>query len=163
MLPQAFIVHQVERKRVRVKIPHRKGDASFFAGLSDSLKKFQGGVVSTVNPLTGSVLVTGDPLDLTELAEFAESEKLFSLRMEGVPSAPLAQKVVAPISGADSLVREITRGSLNLPETLFISLLAFGLFEIARGNFRSPPWYTAFWYAFGILTKSMVDRAAEDR
>jgi hypothetical protein len=163
MLPQAFIIHQVARQRVRVKIPSRKGDSPYFAGLTDSLEKFQGGIRSVVNPLTGSVLVTGDPLDLSELAEFAESEKLFSLRSEAVPSVPLAQKVLAPIAGADGLVREITRGSLSLPEALFLSLLAFGLFEIARGNFRSPPWYTAFWYAFGILTKSMIDRAAEER
>jgi hypothetical protein len=163
MLPTAFIVHQVERQRVRLKIPNRKGDAPFFTLLSDTLQKHLSGIRSTVNPLTGSVLVTGDPLKLTELSKLAESKKLFSLRMEGVPSVPLAEKVVAPIAGADGLVREITRGSLNLPETLFISLLAFGLFEVARGNFKTPPWYTAFWYAFGILTKSMVDRVAEDR
>jgi hypothetical protein len=30
--------------------------------------------------------------------------------------------------------------------------------EIMRGNFRMPPWYTAFWYAFGLFTKSMLDR-----
>jgi len=39
-----------------------------------------------------------------------------------------------------------------------LSLLGLGLYQILRGNFRAPPWYTAFWYALGIFTKSLSDK-----
>jgi hypothetical protein len=26
-----------------------------------------------------------------------------------------------------------------------------GIYQIARGNFAAPAWYTAFWYALGLF------------
>jgi hypothetical protein len=50
---------------------------------------------------------------------------------------------------------------VDLPGMVFLSALLIGLYELARGNFRPPPWYTAFWYAFGVYSKSLMDRRAE--
>jgi hypothetical protein len=46
---------------------------------------------------------------------------------------------------------------LDLPGMIFLSLLAVGLWELAIGNFKRPPWYTAFWYAFGLFSKAIFD------
>ena len=45
---------------------------------------------------------------------------------------------------ADMMKMEIDRGH-------FISAA-----EMAREANRTPPWYTAFWYAFGLFTKSLL-------
>jgi hypothetical protein len=39
-----------------------------------------------------------------------------------------------------------------------MGLLGTGIYQIVRGNFGAPPWYTAFWYAFGVFTKSLIDK-----
>jgi len=31
-----------------------------------------------------------------------------------------------------------------------------------RGNFGIPPWYTAFWYSFGVYTKQIAGGLRED-
>jgi hypothetical protein len=41
-------------------------------------------------------------------------------------------------------------------------LVITGVYQILRGQFRTPPWYTAFWYAFGLLTMFVVKKSISD-
>jgi hypothetical protein len=69
----------------------------------------------------------------------------------------LLQKVTTPLSGINADLKKISGGEVDLPIAIFIILLAFGVIEIFRGNFKMPPWYTAFWYAFGVFSKAIFD------
>jgi hypothetical protein len=158
MLPQASIVHHIKGRRLRLKIPSKKRDDGYFSELHKRLKSLKAFKQIEFNALTGSVLLIGDHPDIQEIAEFAAQKKLFQLETAAVPAVPLTQKITKPITQFSSWIRRFTHGDLELADVLFLGLMTFGIIEIIRGNFKSPPWYTAFWYAFGIFTKAIIDR-----
>ena len=43
---------------------------------------------------------------------------------------------------------------MDLGTASFGALLIMGIYQISRGNFMAPAWYTAFWYALNIFLKS---------
>ena len=53
---------------------------------------------------------------------------------------------------------------MDLAGILLLFLLIAGMTEILRGKIQMPPWYTAFWYAFGIykLASVVKDRHPEE-
>ena len=59
-------------------------------------------------------------------------------------------------------LRRFSSGELDLAVMVFIALLGVGVYQIARGNFGAPPWYTAFWYALGVLTKTSSNTDSDD-
>jgi hypothetical protein len=154
----AYVEHQIE-KRIRIRIPSRRGDVSYFEDLRSKFSRLEKFERIQINPLTGSVLITHDDIDLKGIADYAEEKGIFSLDPDGPPSAPLARQVVNPVEKISNFLNQITDGEVDLAGLIFVSLLAFGIFEILRGRFTTPPWYTAFWYAFGVFTKSLVDQA----
>jgi hypothetical protein len=158
MLSEAYVEHQIE-KRVRIRIPSRRGDASYFEDLGNKLFQLAKFERIRTNPLTGSVLITHHEIDLQGIGDYAEKNSLFSLNSEGSAATPLARKVVNPIENFSHFLNQVTDGEVDLAGLIFVSLLGFGIFEIFRGRFTAPPWYTAFWYAFGIFTKSVMDQA----
>jgi hypothetical protein len=157
MLPQATISHRTA-ERLRIKIPSRKGDGAFFSTVKQSLDRdLKYGLVQ-INALTGSVLITESGVDLETLAERASRGGLFALEHRPAPVQPLGRTVFTPLLELNRKISGFTEGAVDFPGLVFLALCAFGIYEILRGNVRPPPWYTAFWYAFGIFTKSMVDR-----
>jgi hypothetical protein len=159
MLPKASVSHQ-SSKRLRIKIPSQKGDWDYFQGLGEKLVKYQDFDVLQLNPVTGSVLFIDERLDVSGIEAYAREKGLFDLKRTGVSVVPLSRRIAEPLSGTSSFLNRTTGGFLDLPGAAFLLLLGVGLYEIVRGNFRSPPWYTAFWYAFGVFTKSLVDIAS---
>ena len=41
-------------------------------------------------------------------------------------------------------------------------VLGMGGYEISRGRFATPAWYTAFWYALNIFLKGLQDQEAAE-
>ena len=159
-LPQASICHQ-SAHRLRVKIASRKGDASYFAKVVKSLsglRKFQH---LAANPLTGSVLFIGENLDAGEIAAYAREHGHFGLMAAEPPNLPLMHSLVQPVASVDWSLRTITGGKIDLPSGIFVALLGAGIYQLARGRFIVPPWYTAFWYAFGLVSMYVIEKAAK--
>jgi hypothetical protein len=157
MLPQAIVSHRTA-ERLRIKIPSRKGDDAFFPSVKHSLEQGLKYDLVHVNALTGSVLIVDSGIDLEALANYASRERHFTLEHRLAPVQPLGRTVFAPVLDLNRKISGFTDGAVDFPGLIFLALCGFGIYEILRGNFRPPPWYTAFWYAFGIFTKSMVDR-----
>lgn len=103
------------------------------------------------NPLTGSVLITGNLEETRAFVHDAESEKLFHLE-EGPQNDTVFQSIVEPLHRIDTTLQNVSGGALTFPSALFLFLIASGLFDLLRNGFRVPPWYTALWYAFGLST-----------
>ena len=142
-----------------------KGDHVFFANLKNRLAGFRDFERLEINALTGSVLLVGTELDIPSIGTYARKARLFEMESIDLPALPpvsLARKFAEPIEKTNTWVRQVFHGDLDLADVAFISLMIFGIVEILRGNFKRPPWYTAFWYAFGILTKSVIDRSRVD-
>jgi hypothetical protein len=158
MLPQAIVSHRTA-ERLRIKIPSRKKNDAFFSEVKQSLDRDLKCRLVQINALTGSILIVDSGIDLETLADHASREGLFTLEPRSAPSQLLGQAVFAPVAALNRKISGFTAGAVDFPGLVFVVLCAFGLYEILRGNVKPPPWYTAFWYAFGIFTKSMVDEA----
>ena len=157
-LPQARIAHRMT-DRVRFRIPDRKGDTDYFADAARRLAdRFQPRRLEA-NPGTGSLLVVDEELDIDAVISFARTEKLFQL--EAVHPAPLARSATEPLRGLSAMLKESTLGHLDLPTLAFFGLIGVGTVQLLRNGLRSPPWYTAFWYAMGIYLKSLADKQSE--
>ena len=159
-LPQASICHQ-SADRLRIKVASRKGDAGYFANLVKSLSGLRKFKDLAVNRLTGSVLFIGENLDAGEIAVYASEHKLFHLITAEPPGLPLMHSLVQPVASIDRSLRTITGGKIDLPSGIFFALLCTGIYELARGRFIAPPWYTAFWYAFGLVSMYVIEKAAK--
>jgi hypothetical protein len=159
-LPQASMCHQ-SPDRLRIRVASRKGDAGYFAHVVKSLSGLRMFKDLAATPLTGSVLFIGENLDAGEIAAYASEHKLFHLTTAEPPSLPLMHSLVQPVASIDRSLRTITGGKLDLPSGIFFALLGTGIYQLARGRFSTPPWYTAFWYAFGLVSMYVIEKAAK--
>jgi len=158
MLPKAQTVHRTS-DRLRLRIPDKKGDVQYFENLFKTMKRKTSFGALEVNAQTGSVLLVGKNIEMEPIAEYAREHDLFGLEPKFYAPAPLARRIAAPIESASSQVRTFTGGDLDLSGIAFLALLGVGVYQLARGRFSFPPFYTAFWYAFGIFTKSILDKS----
>jgi hypothetical protein len=156
MLPVATIKQCLEG-RLRLQIQSRKGDAAYFEQVASRLKSALAYRSIAASALTGSLLIEDEACDLEAVRSAADAQGLFTIRAAAMPTQSLAQRIVIPIRGANRHLTEISGGVLDLPGMIFLSLLAVGLWELAIGNFKRLPWYTAIWYAFGLFSKAIFD------
>jgi hypothetical protein len=109
-----------------------------------------------VNPSTGTIVVRYD-CTMEALVEHARSNGLFSLAQATPPPRTLFQDVAATFQSYNRTLKGITGGEVDIPSLVFLSLLASGIWQVARGNLVMPAWYTAFYYALGVFTSARVD------
>lgn len=138
-----------------------RGDADFFSRVLQHFAAREEITPVAYNPLSGSLLFTGPGVSAETIAEMALHYELFILADTMKAPVPLARRVAEPIRVVDRSIRINSNGVLDLSGAFFILMLFFGFFELLRGNFRTPPWYTLFWYAFGVFSKSVADHYAQ--
>jgi len=157
-LPAAHIGHRVS-ERLRIKIPSRKGDDAYFSEVKKSLLE-DGALHSLeVNPTTGSLLIKGSGTDLESIRSVGKKKALFQLEEASEKVEPLSRKIAVPFRDLGRAIDRFSGGEIDLAGAVFLGLIGWGMVQLARGNFAAPPWYTAFWYALGIFTKSLVDES----
>lgn len=160
MTPEARIVHQSEG-RVRLRVTSMRGRPDYFAAVAGGFGPGGDLVLAEFNPVSGSMLFTGPGAVAADIAAAAADAGLFTLDLAPQPPVPLAKRVAQPIRGIDRTIRRHSEGALDLPGAFFILMFFFGFYELSVGNFRRPPWYTLFWYAFGVFSKSVADHVAQ--
>ena len=154
MIPQAHIVHKVNN-RLRIKIPSKRGDKDFFASVENKFSKDSAGQTVLTNPDTASVLFLGR-FTAKHVAEVAEQYDLFKLNTRKRRRETLLGGVKDMFRTADKNLLKMTGGELDIPSVIFLGLISHGIYQFTRGNFTGPPWYTAFWYALGLFSKSRL-------
>jgi hypothetical protein len=147
-------------------VPSQKGNPQYFVSLQKTLSDYKGAEAIEVNELTGSLLFVGEAVDLQSVVGFGETNGLFTIEANVVQpkNRPkhLPGRVASPLRAVHNAMDELTGGNLDLAGLVFLLLLGTGAYQIARGNFGAPPWYTAFWYAFGVFTKQLIEEAEGD-
>jgi hypothetical protein len=159
MTVEAHILHHLPG-RVRLKMPDRVGDPAYFADLEKQLGAFQDFETLSANPETGSLLMQDGRIDLDALSGYAEEKNLFTISNAPAPAKPVSDNFMAPITQASLALKKRSGGRIDLPEVAFLLMMAFGIYRLIRGKLSAPPWYTAFWYAYGIskiITKSRAE------
>lgn len=159
MTPDANIVHQLP-KRIRIRIPSQKGKPAYFSEVQDAFSFDENIETLEVNPLTGTMVFTGEDIDIRAIAEYAEKNSLFRLGNAVESSASLPDKIIQPVGEASNFLRKMTAGKIDLPGAAFLTLVGVGLYQFIRGNKEVPSWYNAFWYAFG-LAQFLYDRKSD--
>lgn len=155
MIPDAHVSHGTVC-RLRIKIPSKRGDVSYFSTLQERLSGCPGVGEIRVNPRTGSALVSYEG-KRKALADFAREKELFILLRSAPSRKSLFGNVGETFQGYNLNLKKLTGGELDIPSLIFLSLIISGLWQIARGNLAMPAWYTAFYYALGIFTRAQVD------
>jgi hypothetical protein len=154
-VPEAFIAHH-SPNRLRIRIPDRRGDSAFFASVQEACAR-KGGRPEA-SPETASLLFVGEAAAVQAVADLGREQGLFELRT-GTPShRPIMHEAVKPVAGLNRSIQQVTGGRIDLPSGIFLMLLGFGIYEILRGRFSTPPWYTAFWYAFGLVSMYVIEK-----
>jgi hypothetical protein len=162
MLPKAELSSCVA-DRLRLRIPSRRGDRSYFDDLRERWLKEFPDADAVCNVMTGSVVVTGTALDPNAIAEFGRRQTLFDWKPDAFKGRSWTGGVETITLSLNRKIRNFSAGTLDLTSGLFMALMIFGIIELLRGRWKSPPWYTAFWYAFGVYSKAVVDQAARRR
>lgn len=161
-LPPASVCHE-SAGRLRIKIASCRGDAGYFEKVVKSLSGLRKFATLSANPHTGSLLFTGDNLDTGKIAAYSREHALFELTTAQTPSPPIMHSLVQPVASIDRSLRTVTGGKIDLPTGIFLGLLGSGIYQLARGRFSAPPWYTAFWYAFGLFSMYVIEKAVEGK
>jgi hypothetical protein len=156
MLPEALCIHRTTG-RFRVKIPAAKGNKVYFDHVQEQLSRCPLVTSAVANPVTGSVLIshTGN---VNEIAEYTEKNNIFSLGRDTKNQGSVAYATIATYKTVDEQIKRLSGGELDLPHTAFLALVGAGIYQISRGKFGIPAWYTAFWYALNIFIKSQAKR-----
>ena len=157
MSPPKAKVHHSTPGRIRIKVHEKRGNHPYFNALAESLSMLEGIESLEVTPHTASALVTGQGVSVESLAKLGEKEGLFFLEELAEGMTP-AQAAAEPIRQLNRKISEFTGGQVELATLGFFALLGTGAYQLIRGNFRLPPWYSAFWYAFGLFTKEIIAR-----
>jgi Heavy metal associated domain 2 len=155
MIPKAHVSHRMAR-RLRIKIPSKRRDVSYFSNLMERLSGCPGVKEIRVNPNIGSALISYEGERKT-IADFARENELFVLGRSGRPRKPLFTNVADTFEVYNRHLKNATGGEVDIPSLIFLSLLISGVWQIARGNIVMPAWYTAFYYALGVFTRAQVD------
>jgi hypothetical protein len=158
--PSASICHQ-SAERLRIKVAAHQGDAAYFSKAVEGLSRLRKFKRLEANPLTGSLLFAGETVDVGEIAGHALKHGFFRLETGPFENLPIMHNIVRPVAQVDRVLRGFTAGKIDLPSGILLALLATGVYQIARGRFILPPWYTAFWYAFGLITMFVVEKSVK--
>jgi hypothetical protein len=146
--------------RLRIKVPSKKGDRAYFAELEEHFSGQTGIDKVVVNPCTGSALFEGDT-GIRPIAHHGMKCNLFTLKKPSKPKATLFDNVAGTFQLGNTRLKQYTDGHIDIPSLVFLSLLVSGMYQIFRGNVAAPAWYTAFYYALGIFTKTKFDELDE--
>jgi hypothetical protein len=153
MIPAAVIAHS-SSGRLRIRISSERGNLAALKSQGDQLATCPGILSIEVNPGTGSILLLHQTT-VQEIAEFARSRNLFSLKLEKrVPSAALRRNLGDTFKSADRQLQNLTGGDLDLSGFAIAALVMAGSVQILSGNAGPLPWSAAYWYAYNLYAKS---------
>ncbi|MFP4392710.1 MAG: hypothetical protein ACLFPG_07640 [Desulfohalobiaceae bacterium] len=159
-LPIGRCVHS-SAERIRLRVKEKQGDEIYFNQVLQTLRAAFPKAKIEVNPLTGSVLCIGIER-FEDLARAAREKHLFQIT--ALPPRVTATKAVhRGVAEMNATIRRSSGGELDLSSLVFLILIGTGIYQVVRGNLGLPPWYTAFWYALGVCTKSVSDESHDPK
>jgi len=146
-LPRAEVAH-CTGQRLRLRFPHERGNADFFAKLERSALFVEGVLAATGRAGTGS-LVIRHKSDFDTLAQRLRDEGVCDVRTEPEDHRPEIEAHHLS-NELDSRLYQVSGGQLDLRAVGAFALVAMGILQIARGRVAVPA-TTALWYGLTLL------------
>jgi hypothetical protein len=154
--PKGYVSHQTPH-RVRVRVPGKRRNRTYFADLRDHLLRVPNVERVDVNPATASVLVhtrtSSHLLEMARQSELLDLEEAFAEE-----SSSLLERAGLKVDYIEEQLKQLSGGQLDLRNAVFLALIVAALHQILRGNIFHAPAATLLWYATRIMQTS---RAAE--
>ncbi|MCX8049135.1 MAG: hypothetical protein N3A55_05695 [Methylohalobius sp.] len=152
MIAQAYLSH-VATGRVRIKIPSKRGDESYFQALETALSARSDVRGVQASARTASLLLLHDGLlDLNTLAQQAKDQSWFQLDL----TPPIRESLNALLSRqfdqVDRFMRRFSGSRLDNPSLIFLALSVLAVRQIAKGQI-APPAATVLWYMHELLQR----------
>ena len=148
MIPDAYVSHQSFR-RVRIKVPSKRGNETYFTQTSNSFKGCEGIETININPVTGSILFT-HTVDFRTIREYAEKRDLFTMKMNSSPPR-FNSSLKTRFNNFDDRIKSFTGKEIDIPGIAFLTLMGLGVSQITAGKAQAMPWHAAFWYALNVF------------
>lgn len=146
MTPRAEIQHAMTG-RVRVRIPEKRGDRSYFEWVAGALREMPEVETVETNPLTGSVLVF-HRTDANSIVHRAEQAELFHV-IAAAPREIPTIKAQHLLTAVDSRIASATSGGWDLNSLLMVVCAVAGGWQVARQNVW-PAAASMFWYSLTL-------------
>lgn len=154
MLPDAYISHRTST-RLRIRVPSRKRNLAWLIQAKDRLSALPDVEAVDVNELSGSILIVHRLQDIGTLLAAAKAQGIFEInRPKNRKPVTLRQSISAGFQTVNRRVHGATGGYADFWDVAVLGLAGAGIYQMLRGNFAAPMWYTAFWYAFGIYMRA---------
>jgi len=151
MTTTAWVVHRMTG-RVRLRVPDHKGDALFFATLSESARALPGVLGGRPNPAAASLVIEHEIVERDRLD--ALLGELGLALIEGEPPVePPLQALAGGFAVVERELRGITGNAADLRTLGFLALAAGGLIQVASGNLFSGA-SSLFWHAAELLRET---------
>jgi hypothetical protein len=151
-LPVAYLVHDI-KGRARIRISSWKNQGKYLEEVVDILGASDWIKDVIPNVKTGSILILHNG-NLEKLDEYAREKGLFRLEKKAFGTkkeVPIKKQIKSSIKGLDLLVKKSTHEQLDLSAALIITLISLSGYQILRGKFIAPSWYTSLWFAANLL------------
>lgn len=149
---EGYIAHLTEG-RVRIKFSTQRGNEEFFSELIEKLRS-ENFTNLKANVYTGSLIIEHDRSH-QEILEQLKSYPYFKITnsIKETPSHKIIKSVKKNFAYADNLLKKVSSESLDLKSAILIFLIISSLYQIARGNITSIPWYAALFYLHALISK----------
>ena len=121
--------------RIRVRVPSKRHDRSFFELLEQEFKTFSGVAGVEINPLTASVLlvIQGDMLATRCLVESCQWLE-FKVFHKAVDPDSVVDQASRLMLEANRILKDATAGLVDVPSILFVMLLGLGVWQVSQGK-----------------------------
>jgi hypothetical protein len=143
----AQVAHRI-RGRLRLRIPEKRKDLSFFLTLYEELRSAPAVGEVTMNPLTGSVLLHFEERDRDAVTDALRASQLIAVTQPS-PTA----KALARIRGEESegTAALVPRRATDARSLLFLVMLGLSLHQLLRGHLLAPA-LTLLLYGADLVT-----------
>lgn len=170
---RAQVTHHIPG-RMRVKLPHAKGNRALLESVKKSISPLPGVRGVEVNPTTGSVLVHYDPKGpedcASQLTAHAEREKLFMLAAPELTEtdqiaakieaeaeflaehSETARTVVNLLKHLDEVIKRETNNTVDLKVLLPLGLAVYAFLEVGS-EVATPLWVTLGIFSFNSFLR----------
>ena len=152
MAVKAYVIHHAPG-RIRLRVPERRHQASFFADLQERLSKCGNVTAAEANPLTGGVLVryTGEIEAVVAQALSNGLHEIVDIENSPPPVATVTERVRDQFARIDEAVKRQTAGEIDARSLAILGLLGTAFAQILRGDILGPA-IPLLWYASQMAT-----------
>jgi len=150
--PAARISHFTPR-RLRIKVPEKRRDRTFFDTVADRLATWESIEGVETNPLTASVLIHFSDLEKLLLEAALKNDLIdidFDAAFGDATEPAVTQAAVQSFQTADNALRRWTQNQIDMRGLLFVLLFAGGVFQLLRRRLDAPA-PTLLWYAGDLI------------